>query len=224
MNIASPYTCGESEEVHQAWNDARTAVRYRGGSWQDEITESSHAAAETGADDQTTTCIAFVSGVATGQWVCTLVDHIAQNLVSHGKSVEDAHQWLEDAVQKKYTWYMGYDHQCGNRPEYTMPEEEGEEGTGEEGSGEEGSGEEGSGEEGSGEEGSGEEGSGEEGSGEEGSGEEGSGEGDNAGGEEEATEEEVIENIEEDVGEEDGGEEDGGEEDSGEGDRRRRLQ
>lgn len=186
-NIASPYTCGESEEVYQAWNAARTAVRYRGGSWQDEISESSHAASEAGADEQTTTCIAFVSGVATGQWVCTLVNHIAQNLINHGYAVDDVHQWLEDAVVKKYSWYMGYDRQCGSRPEYTMPEEEGEEVTGEEGTGEEGTSEEGTGEEGAVEEGSGE-------------GEDaGVDEGNNV--EEQATEDQAMENTEEDGGE-----------------------
>ena len=110
--------CGESQEVHDAWTKARDQVRSDGADAEGEIEAAITTAMDTGADEKTSSCIAFVAGVSTGMQTCELIDWLVKESLKHGAQAEEVEQWLEDAAKKRYDWYQGYDQLCGQRPDY----------------------------------------------------------------------------------------------------------
>ena len=118
----SKYLCGESDAVNKAWNDARQAVRNKGGSAEEEIMASARAAYKAGANGPTTICIAFDAGVATGKDTCWIINYIVQQAIYREVKVKKAEEWCETAAKKRYSWYEGYKGLCGNRPDYDICE------------------------------------------------------------------------------------------------------
>lgn len=110
--------CGESQGVHDAWTKARDQVRSDGADAEGEIEAAITTAMDSGADEKTSSCIAFVAGVATGMQTCELINWLVKESLKHGAQADEVEQWLEDAAKKRYDWYQGYDQLCGQRPDY----------------------------------------------------------------------------------------------------------
>lgn len=103
------YVCGESDKIHEAWTGARSQVWYVGGPQEEVISKPLQAAIDEGADDALSFCIAFVAGVSTGWDTCRVINHIVQLGIDMGKETSEVEGWVEDGVQKRYSWYGGYE-------------------------------------------------------------------------------------------------------------------
>lgn len=130
INFILAYDCGETEEVHQAWIDAR-AEAWQNGATKEEVHQAVWDAtyAALGLDDEadeseedddtedfkTLVCIAVHGGISAGIPECDVIDTTAQMLTDNTDEVsaDDAHAWAEEAVAEIYSeWWTSYEEIC----------------------------------------------------------------------------------------------------------------
>jgi len=119
--IDKGHPCGESQEVYDAWTNARSQA------WidekpKDEVYKAAwDAAKEALADEEDhaemLTCIGIYAGISSGIPECDVIDKTAE-LAKEMEDVDEdqAYTWAEETVAEIYSeWWTSYEEICGPR-------------------------------------------------------------------------------------------------------------
>lgn len=120
ISVETEYLCGETEEVHKAWTEAKKKAEESGANDGEIFQAASLAAIEAGADDETANCISFVSGDDTKIPLCELINWVNAWWIRRLLPMETIEGWTDEAVRKVYPCYDTYANFCGERPFYAL--------------------------------------------------------------------------------------------------------
>ena len=106
------YPCGESDDVHSLWVEAREQARLQGASGREVAEATLESLAHSGLTGEQNACLAFEIAISENIEQCAAILFSREVGLKEGAEYDQASDWTEATVRRIYPWYRGYEIAC----------------------------------------------------------------------------------------------------------------